>query len=190
LPENRRDSDRLLTFSKGRKEPRLLLALLLRGPGELCLHRRQKMCRRSTCRTSHPYPPHQAGRLLANLSRHSSPHRCKPTCKNVGQKHLSNPQTSPDGILLLLVPTVLVRARTGQRSTAPPHAPRSSTNLLLDLGSSPTGDETLHSLRRNNIWETVKQAHGEPSPSRLKDDNTHGMGRPLRFASSRLLQNR
>src|ERR1700677_5171302 len=37
-------------------------------------------------------------------------------------------------------------------SMPPPHAPRSSTNLLHDLGSSPTGDETLHSLRRNNIW--------------------------------------
>lgn len=98
-------------FFEGPKEPRLLLALLQRRPGELCLLRRQKLRRRSTCRTSHPYPPHQAGQMQADLQERGA------------EAHLSNPQISPDGTLLLLVPTVIVRARTGQRAMPPPRAP-------------------------------------------------------------------
>jgi hypothetical protein len=184
-------------FSKGRKEPRLLLALLQRRPGELCLLRPQKLRRRSTCRTSHPYPPHQAGQSPtpktfpvdrpAARSLAGQPLKAWFTAQVQAdlqergtEAHLINPQTSPDGHPPI---TGSDRDRTGQNWTAvyaAAHA-RPDRAQICSMISDLLPQEMKPYIRSGAtiFGETVKQAHGGPSLSPLKDDNSHGMGGPL-----------
>ena len=90
------------------------------------------------------------------------------------EAHLSNPQTNPDGTLLLLVP---YRDRAGQNWTAVYAAATSPDgaqicSMISDL--LPQGMKPYIRSGATIFGETVKQAHGGPSPSPLKDDNRSG----------------
>jgi hypothetical protein len=90
------------------------------------------------------------------------------------EAHVGNPQANPDGTLLLLVP---YRDRAGQKWTAvyavatrPDGAQICS--MISDL---PPQEMKTYILSGATIFgETVKQAHGGPGPSPLKDDSHSG----------------
>jgi hypothetical protein len=90
------------------------------------------------------------------------------------EAHVGNPQTNPDGTLLLLVPYC---DRTGQNWNAVyAVATRSDRVQICSMISDLPPQEMKTYVRSGAVifGETVKQAHGGSNPAPLKDDSHSG----------------